>query len=331
MPKQAKVVHCKVWNSGYPGSINGDESPLNHWDRKMITVDILVIDSSPLIRYAISAYLSRVQYEVTAVSDAQVIWERLRRNPPALLITAWPMPGGHGIELVRHIRSLNGPHYTYILLLTRRNQQNALIAGLEAGADDYMVKPLDLREVRRRVLLGRRIQKLESGCWQLQHEREDLVVRDPLTQVLNRQTIYERVAQELAAYHRAGRSFSLMLLELEGLVQLNERYGYDCGDQALRLLADTLTRIIRQQDLVGRWSGSRFLLILNETILPTAQLVANRIHSHVEDQELMTPDGQHVALRIRVGVVNILAERTLGLSRLIQQAENILEKDSYHY
>ncbi len=328
MTKQPKVVHCKTWNSGYPAGINGSESALNSRDRKTITVDILVIDSSPLIRYAIPAYLSRVQYQATAVGDVQLIWERLRRDPPALLITAWPMPGGRGVELVRHIRSLNGPDYTYILLLTRRNQQDALIAGLEAGADDYMVKPLDLRELRRRVLLGRRIQKLESSCRQLQHEREALATYDPLTQVLNREAMYERMAQELVAYQQTGHSFSLMLLELEGLPLLNERYGYACGDQALRLLADTLTRIIRQQDLVGRWRGSQFLLILNETILPTAQLIANRIRSHVEDQILHTPDGQRAALHIRVGVVSITAEHASDISRLIRQVEQTLARSS---
>lgn len=283
-------------------------------------MDIFVIESSPLIRYAILSYLARIDYHATVVHDEASIWADRQRKLPAMLVAEWPLPSGRGIELIEHIRSLDVQEYTYIILLARRNQQDALIAGLEAGADDYLIKPLDIRELRRRVILGRRIHKLETTYRHMQHECDALTMRDPLTRVLSRPAVYERVIQALTTYIQEGRPFSVMLLDLDPLAILNERHGYTSGDQALRLVADTLVQITRQGDAIGRWASSRFLVVLDGVYCQTARMIAQRIRDQV--QLAVSEPFQH--LHVRFGMVSVAEEPPVSGTQLIQQVEHVL-------
>ncbi len=287
-------------------------------------MDILVIESSPLIRYAIPAYLARVDYYATVLHDEASFWEDRQRKLPAMLVAEWPLPSGRGIELIAHIRNLDVLEYTYIILLARRNQQDALIAGLEAGADDYLIKPLDIRELRRRVILGRRIHKLETTYRHMQHECDALTMRDPLTRALSRPAVYERVIQALAAYVQEGSPFSVMLLDLDPLAILNERHGYTSGDHALRLVADTLVRITRQGDAIGRWGSSRFLVVLNGVYCQTARMIAQRIRDQVQLAVSQAAAEPFQHLHVRFGLVSVAEEPPVSGTQLIQQVERVL-------
>lgn len=287
-------------------------------------MDILIIDSNTLVRQVIHDCLSHMHYEVVEAANGQTGWELLRQTEIPLLITAWPVPGIDSKKMLSDIRTRNSVFYTYTILLGKRTDQAALIEGLQAGADDYLIKPLHLKELRRRVMLGRRIHKLESRQRQLQHDYEHALMLDPLTRVFNRQMIYERLETELINLKHEGHPFSLMLLELDQLATLNEQHGYHSGDRALQLVGSTLERIIRQHDAVGRWGSSKFLLIITQTTTQAARAIAERIRRQITAIELPLPDGHTSALSASLGMMIIPRQETLTRPELVLTVEKAL-------
>jgi len=289
-------------------------------------VKVLVVDSNPLIRRIVHSYLAPIRYDVVEMADEPAAADLLRHQQIPILLTTWPMPGGDGVALLQRVRAKAEPGYTYVILMSERDQQAALIAGLEAGADDYLIKPLNLKELRRRVLLGGRVHKLESRLQRIQRERDSLLNGDPLTALLNRQSIYAQVEMALEQYERERQHFSLVLLELDQLETINDRHGYHAGDQALRLVADAITRAIRHHDAVGRWRGAQFLLLLPETTAETAASVAERVRGHVATLGIAGADGQRIRLHVNQGIVSTAEAEDAMLPALLWQTEHALKQ-----
>ena len=124
---------------------------------------VLVAEDSPVSARVIEAALVRAGYEVTLVEDGDAAWQALlQSDPPHLLILDWMMPGVEGPELCRRVRDREDGERFYILLLTAKTQQEDVVAGLQAGADDYLTKPFHHEELHARLHSGRRILTLQS-------------------------------------------------------------------------------------------------------------------------------------------------------------------------
>ena len=124
---------------------------------------ILVAEDDPIIRRLLEATLVRTGYEVvTAENGAQALEILERDDSPRLAIMDWMMPEIDGVEVCRRVRALGSRGYTYVIMLTAKGRKEDLLAGLEAGADDYLTKPFDPHELRSRLRVGQRILDLES-------------------------------------------------------------------------------------------------------------------------------------------------------------------------
>src|SRR3972149_5650625 len=122
---------------------------------------VLIVDDDPTNRHLLSAMLSSTRHEFDEAPDGKTAWDKIQKETINLVITDWMMPDMHGVELIDNIRKANFPHYIYIILLTARSAKADIVTGLEAGADDYLVKPFDLDELRARVNIANRIIDLE--------------------------------------------------------------------------------------------------------------------------------------------------------------------------
>jgi diguanylate cyclase (GGDEF)-like protein len=172
------------------------------------------------------------------------------------------MPGMDGPEVCRQVRRRTERDYTYILLLTARSGREDIIAGLDSGADDYLVKPFDTHELKARLNVGRRILSLQNQYLEVCDELRFRATHDALTGTWNRAAILEMLERECARARRNGTSLGVVMADLDHFKQINDNYGHPAGDAVLRETARQMRGLIRSYDGVGRYGGEEFLLVL---------------------------------------------------------------------
>ncbi len=134
---------------------------------------ILVAEDDRVCRQMMERKLTQWGYEVSPAEDGEVAWQLIQNIPPDLVIADWMMPGRDGLELCQAIREAKLPGYVYIIIVTARDDQGEVIAGLEAGADDYVTKPPNFDELRMRIRAGERIIRLERSLAERVQELEE--------------------------------------------------------------------------------------------------------------------------------------------------------------
>jgi diguanylate cyclase (GGDEF)-like protein len=191
------------------------------------------------------------------------------------------MPGIEGNELCRKVRQLSRQHYTYTILLTSKNQKRELIEGLNAGADDYIVKPFDADEMRARLLVAERIVRVQEELVAARDAMKTQATHDYLTKLLNRAGIMDVLRKELDRTARTGEPFSVIIADLDHFKQINDTYGHLSGDDVLAETARRIRASLRSYDSVGRYGGEEFLIIVPGCNEATAFDVAEKIRATV--------------------------------------------------
>ena len=179
---------------------------------------VLLADDEPVTRRMLESHLERAGFEVLTVSDGLSAWKALQEeSAPPLVVLDWNMPGLDGPEICRRARGLKKRGYTYMVIVTARNDKRDVVEGLSAGADDYVSKPVDPDELMARLRTGERIVKLEQSLQSKVHELEDALEHVKELQgmipicmhckrIRNQEQIWERV--ETYIEHRSGARFS---------------------------------------------------------------------------------------------------------------------------
>jgi diguanylate cyclase (GGDEF)-like protein len=239
---------------------------------------ILLADDEPIARTMLEHWLAGWGYEVTLARDGESALQALKDDPELrLLVVDWVMPKKDGIEVCKAIR--NGPQepYVYIVLLTAKDDKSDIIAGLDAGADDYLVKPCNPLELKVRLRAGRRVIELQE---QLVKARESLrfeAMHDSLTGLLNRGAVIEQLTKELVRASRRGAPVSVLMGDLDHFKTINDTHGHAAGDAVLREAARRLKAGVRAYDNVGRLGGEEFICVLPECDAKTGLAVASRL------------------------------------------------------
>jgi len=223
--------------------------------------------------------------EVDVVHDGAAAWQRMNAiDPPAIAVLDWTMPHLDGLDLCRRVRETWRLASMYILLLTAHDRRNDLLTGLEAGADDYMTKPVDLEELRVRIQVGRRVASLQRDLsrriaeLRRAHDRlKEMASTDALTHLYSRRWWFDMAGNEFARSRRHGNALTVLVADLDHFKSVNDRFGHETGDNVLKAFAELLRRECRQTDIVGRVGGEEFALALPETSIAQAQTVASRL------------------------------------------------------
>jgi two-component system cell cycle response regulator len=247
---------------------------------------VVVADDDRVTTTVVAGALTKWGIEAVVANDGVSAWNLLCGQPPAsLAIVDWEMPGLDGIELCRRVRSQPALSAMYLILLTGRSSRPDLVTGLEAGADDYMLKPIHPDELRARVNVGIRVTALQANLSErvaeLQVARDDLtrlVSTDALTGLYSRRWWFELAHTELARARRYGRPLSVLEIDLDHFKRVNDSFGHSSGDQLLQQFADMLRVTCRTTDVIGRLGGEEFAILVPETPLVAAQTLAGRIN-----------------------------------------------------
>jgi two-component system chemotaxis response regulator CheY len=252
-------------------------------------MQILVADDDRTSRLLIRAGLERLGHEPALTADGEEAWHAYQEGGADVLITDRSMPGIDGLELCRRVRAEPVGAYTYILLMTALDDRRLVLAAMEAGADDYLTKPVDpfdlqagLVAAKRVTGLHRQLERYRVELERLNADLAELARRDALTGLGNRLRLDEDLAQLHWRCSRYGWTYTLAVCDLDNFKRHNDTYGHLAGDEVLRQVAGALKDSARRGDGVYRYGGEEFVVILPGQGLESGLAAGERLRAAVE-------------------------------------------------
>ncbi len=257
---------------------------------------VLIVDDDRMSLKLLEGYLTRNHYEVVTATNGAEALMLLQKDPClSLMITDWLMPEMDGLELCRQARLLKRKRYLFIILLTSRDAKNDLIKGLNSGADSFLNKPLNFTEMQAYLNVSNRLidmeSRLEAQLLELQdahHKIEEIAAKDGLTGLLNRRALMTRFEEEWSRAQRYNKYLTIMLLDIDFFKSVNDSHGHLVGDKVLQECSRQMLNSCRLSDIIGRYGGEEFLIIIPEKNIEEGYVVAERIRQDLSN--LIFPD-----------------------------------------
>jgi two-component system cell cycle response regulator len=273
-------------------------------EERLKTYSILIVEDNLLMRKILQGHLSDLCHTVVAVENGRRALEMLEQNHFPIVITDLVMPEMGGLELCRAIRERSFDGYIYVIMLTSQDSKDEMVRGLEAGADEYLIKPVNGAELTMRLKTADRILSLESSLKRSYEEIKALSVKDPLTKVYNRGFLDEKLVHEVKRTFRFERPLSLIMLDIDHFKIINDTFGHATGDQVLMECARLLSISVRNEiDWVARYGGEEFVVVLPETLLPGACIAAERFRAKLASHSIAV-NGTEIRVTASFGVAS---------------------------
>jgi diguanylate cyclase (GGDEF)-like protein len=238
---------------------------------------ILIAEDDPISSRIMNKTVQGWGFGTVPAGNGSEAWKGLQDPKIRLAILDWEMPEANGPDLCRRLRSKTNENYTYIILLTSRDDPQDIIAGLEAGADDYMTKPVKFQELKARLQTGRRIVELEDKLLNSQKRLFELATKDGLTGLWNRRTILQFLSDALSQGVRQKTPTGVIMMDVDYFKAINDTCGHQAGDKVLTTLAARLQEHIRPYDRIGRYGGDEFIIVLPDCGIKAAANIAERL------------------------------------------------------
>lgn len=285
---------------------------------------VLVADDDVVSRQMAAQLLRKWDYEVVTAADGRAALDILRGPAaPRLALLDWMMPLMDGPEVCRELRLKPLDAYVYLLLLTSKDAKQDVVEGLESGADDYLTKPFDSDELKARLRAGLRVLDLEDNLVKAREGLRFKASHDALTGLWNRGAILELMQREVQRIQREGGVLALMLVDLDHFKSVNDKLGRLSGDEVLRETARRISQSVRSYDLVGRYGGEEFLVLLPGCDRAAAEERAKRFAAAVADSPIETTEGE-TRMTLSVGVISTVDAAGSDSIALVRAADAAL-------
>jgi two-component system cell cycle response regulator len=285
---------------------------------------ILIAEDDPVSRMMLARALQRTGYQVIAVADgAQAMKELDQEDAPRLALLDWVMPRKDGVEVCREVRGHKARPYSYLILLSSKESKREIVEGLQAGADDYLTKPFDPEELKARLRSGERILELEDRLVEARESMRFQATHDQLTCLWNRAMIAELTSREIYRSRREMSCTTLMLCDIDHFKQVNDQYGHAAGDEVLQEVARRLQNSVRSYDVVGRYGGEEFLVILNKCDPINAKARAEHIRVAISGKPFST-HARKLTLSISIGLAFSTDYIARSVEEIIHEADTAL-------
>lgn len=285
-------------------------------------MEILVVEDSPVYRQILTSHLQEWGFPFTIAKDGSDAWSHLQRpGCPKLVLLDWVLPDIDGVELCRRIRLAElGKSYSYVVLLTGKDAKKDLLEAMEAGVDDYLVKPFDQLELKARLLVGKRIVELHEELMSAKESMRYAATHDSLTGVTNRGEVLDALRRELDRARRAKKPTSVILADVDHFKNVNDTLGHLYGDTALQEIARRLRSKLRVYDTLGRYGGEEFLIVLPDCDLVSALVRADELRKCVGDKPVVGAKARR-NITVSLGVAVSTDHATGDISSLLNQAD----------
>ncbi|HEY3426975.1 MAG TPA: diguanylate cyclase [Negativicutes bacterium] len=310
---------------------------------------IMIVDDNPYNLQIIAVLIENSGYESVLAQTGQQVFDFVSKEKPDLILLDIMMPEIDGYEVCRILQQDETTRQIPIIFLTAKVEAADIVKGLEAGAVDYITKPFNTIELQARIKTHLELKKVRDDLKQsnkqlqevntaLQAANQLITVKnqmlkemmeqleyaakvDALTGLFNRRYAVEKIEEEVARQQRNQKSFSFLMADIDFFKKVNDTYGHDGGDHVLKAISQMMQQTIREQDWLARWGGEEFLMLLPESDLAEAMLVAERIRQKIEEN-VIDYQKMKIAVTITLGVATY--DGTEPVEQIIKKADNAL-------
>lgn len=248
-------------------------------------------------------------HECATAMDGQEAWAMHQSAAFDVIISDWNMPKVSGLELCTRTRKSDGNSYTYFILMTGMSEKKYFLTGMDAGADDYITKPLDFEELEARLKSAQRVtnlhRELASNNVRLRRDSEhffSVAHTDALTQTGNRLRLDEDLRSFEARRERYSHRYCVAMCDVDFFKQYNDSYGHVAGDHVLREISDCMRKALRSGDQLYRYGGEEFCVILPEQSIEEAAQVMERVRDAVQKLNLTQANTVNGCVTVSIGV-----------------------------
>jgi two-component system chemotaxis response regulator CheY len=285
---------------------------------------VLVVDDDDGSRLVAKAVVEDAGHECIVAEDGTAAWELYQEHRPNVIVTDLMMPGLDGFALCRAIRAAESDSYTYLVLLTSHGARADVLAGMEAGADDYVTKPLDPFTLQTRLLAADRVTSLHAELAGYRRALAAQARTDPLTGLRNRLTMTDDLELLHSSSERYGDNYCLAMCDVDDFKSYNDLYGHQAGDEAIKAVAAALAGECRETDGVYRYGGEEFLFLLPNQSWTGAAAALERTRAAVAGLGIPHSGSATGVLTISAGISANMAGHRVEGARLIHEADDAL-------
>lgn len=280
------------------------ERPDGNEHREEARPVVLVVDDDPDVRCLMVHVLEPRGFRVLQAADALTALTLCDPNELDVALIDIGLPGMDGLDLLRAINDHLVDRHVPVLLVTGRALASDVATGLGLGASDYLRKPFDTSELVARVEAVLKVKRLQDQLRQQNRELERLTRTDTLTGAFNRRHLDDGIATACEMARRHAEPVAVLMIDIDHFKQVNDRHGHQTGDRVLQVVAERLQGCLRAGDILGRWGGDEFLVLLSRTDHLGAMALGERLRSVVSDHAIAVGDGVALAVTLSVGVAS---------------------------
>ena len=275
---------------------------------------ILIIEDDPLVLRGFETILKQEGYLVTTLSSGETALELINKENFDLILTDLNLEGINGIDILKRVKKIS-PDIP-VIVITGYESMDSAISALRGGAYDYLIKPcqdIDLKTTIKRGLEKRMLEK----------ELLILATTDPLTKLYNRNYFLSRFEEEFAKAVRYKMNIACILIDIDHFKKVNDNFGHQIGDRILIDLSDILRINSRNIDIIGRYGGEEFILILPQINDKSAYKLCERLRK-ITGENVFSIQGNEIKITISLGISSFPDNKVKNYKELIRLADNAL-------
>jgi diguanylate cyclase (GGDEF)-like protein len=262
---------------------------------------ILIVDDTKSNRQIVETILRKAGYHIVVADSGKTALDIVGNNHRIdLIILDLVMPEINGLQVCEIIRENLKLRDIPIIFLTASNDQEYLLQAFEIGAVDYIYMPCNALELLARVKNHLELKNTRDQLKEALIELKKLAATDELTGLPNRREIITQAEREFARVKRHGGELSILIIDIDHFKKINDNYGHDIGDEAIKVMANNASNCVRKDDVFGRFGGEEFVALLPCSNTEGALIVAERIRESIANNPLDL-DGTTITLTVSVG------------------------------
>ncbi|GAA5315581.1 MAG: hypothetical protein AseanaTS_07860 [Candidatus Pelagadaptatus aseana] len=295
-------------------------------------MDILVVEDSTSLRATMSHIIKEAGHTALQAESAEQALALLKEQSPDMILMDVELPGMDGFEATRHARKHLGDNWIPIVFLTGKSSDQDYLRGIEAGGDDYIIKPVSAVILKAKISAMGRIVEMRNQLQKLNQELEALSQTDGLTQLYNHRTFIHLAQKQWGQANRSGQAVALIMLDIDHFKLYNDHYGHPAGDECLKKVAKALEKVAKRPgDIIARYGGEEFIIFLTDTDAEGARQVAEGIRAEIEALQIPHAESPtNTVVTASIGVSTCSSTSARRLNDTIKHADVLLYNSKNH-